>query len=177
VSKESPPSNPANNSRTAAGLLLLALLALAAALPVPAAAVTNSYVALGDSYTAGPGILPQDTNFPGCLRSLKNYPHLVAADRNLQLTDVSCSGAKSDDMTQSQNVDPNPDPPPQFDALKATTKTVTITIAATTWASPRSPRPAPALVTTGPPARTTTCKTATISSATASRPRRPRWQP
>jgi lysophospholipase L1-like esterase len=112
----------------ALGVLLSVLAALATALPMPAAAVTNTYVALGDSYTAGPGILPQDTNFPGCLRSLKNYPHLVAADRNLALTDVSCSGAKTDDMTQSQDVDPNPDPPPQFDALKATTKTVTITI-------------------------------------------------
>ena len=110
-------------------MLVSTLAALAALLPAPAgAAAPTSYVALGDSYTAGPGILPQDTNFPGCLRSLKNYPHLVAADRNLQLTDVSCSGAKTDDMTSSQNVDPDPDPSPQFDALKATTKTVTITI-------------------------------------------------
>jgi lysophospholipase L1-like esterase len=129
MSKDSSASNHANRSRTAAGLLLLALLALAAALPAPAtAASSNTYVSLGDSYTAGPGILPPDQNPPaGCLRSLKNYPHLVAADRNLALTDVSCSGATTDDMTNSQNVSGGSNPA-QFNALKPSTKTVTITI-------------------------------------------------
>jgi lysophospholipase L1-like esterase len=128
VSKRCLRSSSVGGQRGVLGLLLSALAMLAAALPSPAAAAATSYVALGDSYTAGPGVLPQDPNFPGCLRSLKNYPHLVAADRNLQLTDVSCSGAKTDDMTHSQDVDPNPDPPPQFDALKPSTKTVTVTI-------------------------------------------------
>ena len=71
------------------GLFLSAVVGLLGVLAPGARAVSVHYVALGDSYTAGPGILPQDTNFPGCLRSLKNYPHLVAADRNLQQTDVS----------------------------------------------------------------------------------------
>jgi hypothetical protein len=41
----------------------------------------QSYVALGDSYTAGPLIPVQETTPLGCLRSDHNYPHLVAAGR------------------------------------------------------------------------------------------------
>jgi hypothetical protein len=64
------------------------------------------YVALGDSYTAGPVIPVQQTNPTGCLRSDHNYPHLVATSiKGALLTDVSCSGAKTDDMTQPQSVD------------------------------------------------------------------------
>lgn len=104
--------------------------ALAAVLPANAMAVSagDRYVSLGDSYTAGPLIPPPNPDFPGCIKSLNNYPHLVAQDKNLQLTDVSCSGAKTTDMTKSQDVSPNPDPPPQFSALNSTTKVVTITI-------------------------------------------------
>jgi hypothetical protein len=87
-----------------------------------------SYVALGDSYTSGPGIQPQVASVPGCLRSQANYPHLVASDLGLAFRDASCSGAQTKDMTASQDVDPNPDPPPQFDALDRSTKVVTIGI-------------------------------------------------
>jgi hypothetical protein len=87
-----------------------------------------SYVALGDSYTSGPAIQPQDPSVPGCLRSQANYPHLVAPDLDLAFRDVSCSGARTRDMTASQDVDPNPDPPPQFDALDRNTKVVSIGI-------------------------------------------------
>jgi lysophospholipase L1-like esterase len=87
------------------------------------------YVALGDSYTSGPAIQPQDLSIPGCLRSQANYPHLVARDlTKLSLLDVSCSGAQTKDMTSSQNVDPNPDPAPQFDALNPNAKVVTLGI-------------------------------------------------
>src|SRR3954463_4877537 len=87
------------------------------------------YVALGDSYTSGPAILPQDPAIPGCLRSQVNYPHLVARDlQQLALVDVSCSGAQTKDMTSSQDVDPDPDPAPQFNALNANTKVVTLGI-------------------------------------------------
>jgi hypothetical protein len=87
-----------------------------------------SYVALGDSYTSGPAIQPQDPSVPGCLRSEINYPHLVAPGLDLAFRDVSCSGAQTKDMTASQDVDPNPDPSPQFDALDRDTKVVTIGI-------------------------------------------------
>jgi lysophospholipase L1-like esterase len=117
--------------RGAVGLLVVAVMALAALLPANAMAVAagDSYVALGDSYTAGPGIPPPDTEGPapaGCLRSRSNYPHTVATDLHLELKDVSCSGAKTDDMTNSQDTTGNP--PPQFEALATDTDLVSFTI-------------------------------------------------
>ena len=86
-------------------------------------------MALGDSYTAGPVITPQDPAVPGCLRSDVNYPSLVAPDLPTNaFRDVSCSGAQTGDMTASQDVDPDPDNPPQFDALNRNTTIVTLGI-------------------------------------------------
>ncbi len=104
-------------------LLVAASLALAACGPPP-----DSYVALGDSYTAGPLITQQDTTIPGCLRSLSNYPHLIAPLGQPVFRDVSCSGAQTKDMTAAQDVDPDPDNPPQLDALDVNTKIVTLGI-------------------------------------------------
>lgn len=59
------------------------------------------YVALGDSYSAGFGLIPySDTSpFPGspngCFQGLQNYPHQVAAQFGLNITDQTCSGAIS----------------------------------------------------------------------------------
>ncbi|TML43180.1 MAG: SGNH/GDSL hydrolase family protein [Actinobacteria bacterium] len=92
-----------------------------------AGAGTLTYAALGDSYTSGPFIPVQQQPY-GCLRSDHNYPSLVAADLGAQLTDVSCAGATTDHMTQSQGVTPGPANPPQFSALNATTQIVTIGI-------------------------------------------------
>jgi GDSL-like Lipase/Acylhydrolase family len=95
--------------------------------PPPPGSGVPTYVALGDSYTAGP-LIPLQENTPlGCLRSTNNYPHLAAPKLRLPLRDVSCSGAETGDMTQSQNVSPGPNPP-QFNALDADTKIVTIGI-------------------------------------------------
>lgn len=107
-------------------------LALAAACcaSVPASAAVSSpeggaYVALGDSYTAGPLIPPPSTTAsPLCDQSAANYPHLAAQALGLSLTDVSCGGATVSDMTQSQY----PGVPPQFDALSARDKVVTLGI-------------------------------------------------
>jgi hypothetical protein len=46
-------------------------------------------------------------------------------------TDVSCGGARTDDMTAPQPVRLGPNPP-QFDALRPDTDLVTLTIGATT---------------------------------------------
>ncbi|HEX3510091.1 MAG TPA: SGNH/GDSL hydrolase family protein [Solirubrobacteraceae bacterium] len=82
-----------------------------------------SYVAMGDSYTAAPGVLPPSPTAPAdCAQSAANYPHLVAAALGLSLTDVSCSGAKTEDFTVAQF----PDQPPQFDALTPSTEIVTV---------------------------------------------------
>ena len=60
----------------------------------------QSYVALGDSYTAGPVIPVQQPDPYGCLRSDHNYPHLVAAALGVgDFKDPSCSGADTGDMT------------------------------------------------------------------------------
>ena len=60
-------------------------------------------VALGDSYTAG-ALLPLDTlaNPPGCLRSAKAYPVLVARALGAPLTDAACASAGVKDMTAAQ---------------------------------------------------------------------------
>jgi len=86
------------------------------------------YVALGDSYTAGP-LVPDQTGSPaGCLRSDHSYPFLVAAGtRAATFTDVSCQGATTTDMTHAQSV-PLGTNPPQDNALSATTTLVTLQI-------------------------------------------------
>jgi lysophospholipase L1-like esterase len=85
------------------------------------------WVGLGDSYAAGPLIPNQELNPLGCLRSDHNFAHLAAAQLGQSLRDVSCSGATTEDMTQSQDVTPGPNPP-QFDALGTDTRTVTLQI-------------------------------------------------
>jgi lysophospholipase L1-like esterase len=86
------------------------------------------YVALGDSYTTGP-FIPDPTGFPaGCLRSTHSYPFLVAAGTGAaSLTDVSCQGATTTDMTHSQSVQLGTNPP-QDNALSASTTLVTLQI-------------------------------------------------
>jgi hypothetical protein len=104
--------------------LMLVLMAglLSACLP-SAASAAISYVAMGDSYTSGPGITPYSpTAPPECGQSELNYPHLAAAALKLSLTDVSCGGAKTENFTVAQY----PDQPPQFDALSASTEVVSL---------------------------------------------------
>ena len=93
----------------------------------PAGAPTqyDEYVALGDSYTAAPLVPPTDTSTT-CLRSGVNYPALVAeAMPGTALTDVSCSGAATENMMTPQKGMTGV-VPPQFDALRRTTDLVTI---------------------------------------------------
>ena len=85
------------------------------------------YVALGDSYTAGPR-LGADSGPPGCEQTTGNYPHLVAERLDLALTDVSCGGATTADLAGSQTP-PNGEPlPPQLDAVTEDTDLVTLGI-------------------------------------------------
>lgn len=111
--------------------LTLALLTLAATMfaAAPATAASPvSYVALGDSYTAGPLVLPHDPNDFGCYRSLLNYPHLLQSRYQFAgFKDVSCSGAKTDDMFAPQAITGGVNSP-QLDALEATTGLVTLQV-------------------------------------------------
>ena len=87
--------------------------------------MTERYVALGSSMAAGPGIAPRDRSAPlRAGRSAVNYPHLVAAHLNLDLVDVTYSGA----TTAHVLTDPQNGAPPQVDALDGSETLVTITI-------------------------------------------------
>jgi lysophospholipase L1-like esterase len=108
--------------------VLVVLASLAGALSVGAGgASAANWAGLGDSYAAGPLIPNQQLNPLGCLRSDRNFAHLAAAALGRSLADVSCSGAKTDDMTAPQNVTPGPNPP-QFNALTTDTQIVTLQI-------------------------------------------------
>ncbi|SDR69865.1 GDSL-like Lipase/Acylhydrolase family protein [Nocardioides scoriae] len=85
----------------------------------------TAYVALGDSYSAASGVLPLDpTAPPSCLRSTRNYPHVIAARTGAVLRDVTCGAAETKDYRESQG----PGIAPQLDALGAGTELVTMTI-------------------------------------------------
>jgi len=105
----------------------LAIAAVLAALAAAPAARAADWVGLGDSYAAGPLIPTQSLSPLGCLRSSRNFAHLAAARRGMSLADVSCSGARTDDMTAAQSTEAGTNPP-QFNALSAATKVVSLQI-------------------------------------------------
>src|ERR1700745_3378343 len=95
-----------SRSRQVLWLLISALVALALFAVAAAGARAANYVALGDSYAAGP-LIPNPVLPLGCLKSDHNYPHLAAPGIGLTLRDASCSGATTVDMTNPQNVEPD----------------------------------------------------------------------
>jgi lysophospholipase L1-like esterase len=108
------------------GKALLAVFISMLALAAPASAA-QEYVALGDSFTAGP-LIPVQVPIFGCLKSNNNFPNLTARELGLPLKDASCSGAETEDMENPQNVSPDGPNPPQFDRLTKQTRTVTLQI-------------------------------------------------
>ncbi|HET7659386.1 MAG TPA: SGNH/GDSL hydrolase family protein [Oryzihumus sp.] len=115
-------------SRTLSVVLAAAALlggTVASALPSTAATPSLRYVALGDSYSAASGVLPPDvTAPPTCLRSTRNYPHVIAGATHAQLTDVTCGAAQTKDYAGPQY----PGVAPQLDAVHPDTQLVTMTI-------------------------------------------------
>jgi lysophospholipase L1-like esterase len=112
-----------------------ALTAIAALTYAPAGAATNAetegggkYVALGDSFTAGP-LIPRNHGTPwACLRSDHNYPSLLAhALRAGRFVDVSCNAATTADMFRPQRVLLGSNPA-QLDAVTPDTGLVTVGI-------------------------------------------------
>jgi len=82
------------------------------------------YVAMGASFTSGPGIpKPADRPPSRCLRSENNYPRILARKRRMALVDVSCSGATTKEVLGPWN-----EQPPQIDAVTRDTALVTINI-------------------------------------------------
>lgn len=83
------------------------------------------YVALGSSMAAGPGISPRAPGSPRrALRSARNYPHLLAAELDAQLVDVTYSGATTANVLDV----PQYGAPPQVEALDGSEELVTLTI-------------------------------------------------
>ena len=109
--------------------LVAAVVTVAGAPAITASQATEErplrYVALGDSYSAASGVLPVDpTAPPQCLRSTKNYPHVIAARTGAALRDVTCGAAETRDYFQPQY----DGVPPQLEALRRGTQLVTMTI-------------------------------------------------
>ncbi|MFC4744490.1 SGNH/GDSL hydrolase family protein [Gordonia hankookensis] len=89
--------------------------------PMPAPRQVN----LGDSYSAAAGVQPLVEDSPVlCLRSSRNFAHLLAAARGYRLDDVSCSGADTTDFFTAQYAGV----PAQLDALAGGPDVVTVMI-------------------------------------------------
>lgn len=111
-----------------AGATLMAGPATAA--PPPAPEPGAPYVALGSSYAAGAGVGPADPTDIGslCGRTLTAYPNLVAKALNLTLTNATCGGATTENITTSPQKVRTHSISLQIDAVTAETRLVTITI-------------------------------------------------
>jgi lysophospholipase L1-like esterase len=116
---------------------LLPAALLGGAAPAQAASaglpLNTEYVALGDSFAAGPLILPQEQLDP-CFRSSVDYAHLVAQALDAKtFRDVTCSSATTAnvlDTPQPAVLPVDPAVPPQLDAVSANTTLVTLSIGA-----------------------------------------------
>jgi lysophospholipase L1-like esterase len=116
---------------TAARWLFAVTVAITASLlistPAHAAAPTGRYVALGDSYTSGP-LIPAQVDL-NCTRSNRNYPSLVtAAIPSSSFTDVSCGGAKTDDILNPGTGELGQPVPAQIAAVDASAALVSVGI-------------------------------------------------
>ncbi|HEX7738918.1 MAG TPA: SGNH/GDSL hydrolase family protein [Marmoricola sp.] len=111
--------------------VLVTMLITIAALDVSPASATStvqigSYVAIGDSYSAGFGI-PWTGYAGGCYRSNHDYPSILAYGlKPTTFHDVTCSGAKPSNTLTAQHAAVAP----QFDALDADTGLVTVGLGA-----------------------------------------------
>lgn len=87
--------------------------------------MSPTYVALGSSMAAGPGIAPRAPGSPWRAgRSARNYAHLAAERLGFDLVDVTYSGATTAHvLTDHQN-----GVPPQIETLTPEVELVTITI-------------------------------------------------
>ncbi|MGW4533472.1 SGNH/GDSL hydrolase family protein [Nocardia sp. NPDC004340] len=115
---------------------LAAAAAFATMLTTPAAADASpqsyeEYVALGDSFAAGPLVPAQGGDSASCLRSVDNgYPARLAATLGIRnFRNVTCSGAKAQDFDKA-GPGWGRGATPQYDALSASTDLVTLTIGA-----------------------------------------------
>lgn len=98
------------------------------AAPSPSTPAIGSYVAIGDSFTSGPGLarLRPDSGF--CFRSARNWPSILASRLGVpDVVDESCAGAVADDVLAGRAL-PGGDVEAQIDAVKRDTELVTVGI-------------------------------------------------
>jgi lysophospholipase L1-like esterase len=93
----------------------------------PASPEPVDYVALGDSFSAGP-LVPEARSDPaGCFRSTNNYPAYLAGYLEVRsYRDVTCSGAQTRDLRRPQRLPFGATTPPQLAAVTAGTDLVTL---------------------------------------------------
>lgn len=122
-------------------LAAAALAVVVTAVAVPASSVTlddarghdigrthyDDYVAMGDSFTAGPLIHPIRLDRPwGCVVSARNYPARLASYFHVDTyRDVSCSGARSEHLRKPQETALGTNAP-QLEVLSHDTDLVTL---------------------------------------------------
>jgi lysophospholipase L1-like esterase len=130
--------------RTAVAALLVAAVATACAdtlptpdptpaqspaqAPVAAPGTGPRYVAMGDSAAAAP-LVPQQAAPAGCLKSTNDYPSVLARHIGAaSFVDVTCSGARTEDLISRAQPTRSGPVPPQLDAVAPDTELVTVTI-------------------------------------------------
>ena len=95
---------------------------------LPPAASGPRYVAMGDSAAAAP-LVPDQAQPTGCLKSTNDYPSVLARRLGAtSFTDVTCSGARTEDLRSRAQPTRSGPVPPQLDAVTADTQLVTVTI-------------------------------------------------
>ncbi len=88
---------------------------------------TIDYVAMGDSFSAGPFIGTMRTDPEGCARSRDNYPAFLADWLDVaSYTDVTCSAAVTDDLYDPMVTFDGKTTAPQLEAVSADTDLVTL---------------------------------------------------
>jgi lysophospholipase L1-like esterase len=116
------------------GALMVAAAVACAGLPGGpggrGAAKRLNYVAMGDSVAAAPGV-PDAASPAGCRKSTNDYPSVLARRLNATtFTDVTCSGATTENLTSRAQQTKDGPVARQIDAVNATTDLVTITVGA-----------------------------------------------
>ncbi len=87
------------------------------------------YVAMGDSYAAGPGLTPTRDDPAACERSANNYPAYLAQLLQVETyRDVSCTGARPADVEGAQRRPDGTLVTPQSHALGLDTDLVTLSL-------------------------------------------------
>ena len=139
--------------RFGASLLLAVTASLLASEPsVSQPGASAEYVALGSSFSAGPGIATRADGSPApCSQSADDYAHLFARKRGLSLVDRSCSATTTADILHPGKFSL----PAQIDAVGPETRLVTVTTGGNdvayignlyAWSCELRPDPVPAII-------------------------------